>query len=787
MIPRRAFILAGAAVGGGLLIRYGLQTLDDGDAAQKFAAAGRRAAPLNAWLKISTDGTVTCGIHRAEMGQGVTTTLAMLLAEELDADWSKVRFEFTPIDRDYYNFGMLGRGQPLGDATASWRAATGTWAFRQLFHALGMSMTISSSSTVDAWDTLRPAGAAARQMLLAAAAQQWDTTVASLTTEPGFVIDSAGQRRLSYGELAESASRQLPPGKVPLKDPNLYRLVGHNPPRLDTPMKVDGTAVFGMDVRLPEMLYAAVVHSPVAGTRVADFSTHGAEGMAGVQHIGKAGAPGRERAVAVVATNSWQALQAAQHIEIRPVPQAGELADHHTMRLQYRNMLQTAEAILIRDDADMDRLLATANAPAADASQGTVTPAARTQVRVQAEYSVPFLAHACMEPMNCTALYTGNRLEIWAPTQAASIARDVAARLAGLDNSQVTLHTTLMGGGLGRRAEMDFVEQAVSVAIAVPNRPVKLFWSREQDIRHDAYRPAAACRLTGLVNNQGSLTALDCKLVTQSVVASYETRTPTPRGADAQSDKSVVEAMNPPVYPLDNLRLAFVPVDSHVPVGYWRSVAHSWATFFMESFIDEVALAAQQPPLEFRRIALAGSPRHLQVLDALAQAWATGARSVERVSNDSRANEPDAAYAHGVGYAIAESHGTVVAHAIEVATLGGAFHHVTRVVCAVDCGPVVHPDNVNAQVEGSVIDGLSAALYGDIAITDGRTVPGNFDAVRLLRLAECPPVEVHIVASQANRPGGIGEPAVPGVAPALVNAIYAATGKRIRDLPVAGR
>lgn len=767
MLSRRGFIMSAAAASGGLIIAYTYTALDDGAATAKLAATGQRGAPLNAWLKITPDGAVICGIHRAEMGQGITTTLAMLLAEELDADWADVRFEFVPVDRDYYNFGMLLNGQPLGDPDASWRAATGTWAIRQAFHALGMSMTIASSSTIDAWDTLRPAGAAARAMLLAAAAREWKTSVATLHTERGYVIDTAGNRKLSYGALAEQAASESPPSAVTLKDPADYRLIGHNPPRLDTPMKTNGTAVFGIDVQLADMLYATVIHSPVAGSQVSAFSTNGAESMPGVRAIVKAGAPGLERAVAVVADDSWQALQAAQRIKVTSAAASSELADSAELAAQYQARLNSAESVIFRDTV-ADRAEESGNADSAgnfDALLAELAPGAL----VTADYAVPFLAHVCMEPMNCTAWYTGNALEIWAPTQANSIARDIAAKLSGLSSDQVTLHTTFMGGGFGRRAEMDFIEQAVSVAMQVPDRPIKLFWSREQDIRHDAFRPAATCRISGTLDDRGMPGLLDYKLVTQSVAASYETRTPTPRGGNASTDKSVVEAVNPPIYPLQDLRVAFVPVELHVPAGFWRSVAHSWTTFFIESFFDELAVAAEINPLEFRRRALEGSPRHLHVLNTLA---------------DKLANNPSSEPGYGIGYAIAESHATVVAHAIEVLTTAGKLTRVQRVVCIVDCGPVVHPDNVIAQMESSIIDGLSAALYGKVAIRAGEVQPGNFDSYPVLRMADSPVIEVHLVASEQARPGGVGEPGLPGVAPALCNAIYAATRNRIRTLPV---
>jgi isoquinoline 1-oxidoreductase beta subunit len=761
MLSRRGFILSGAAVTGGLVVGYGYVALDDGDAAEKFAASGQPAAPLNAWLKIAPDGSVICGIHRAEMGQGVSTSLAMLLVEELDADWDRVRFELVPVDRDYYNFGMLGYGQPLGDPAASWRAATGTWAMRQLFHALGMSMTIASSSTIDAWDTLRPAGAAARQMLLAAAAREWDTTVSALRTDRGYVYDDANQRKLSYGALAEQASQETPPASVALKDPADYRIVGHNPPRLDTPIKVDGSAKFGMDINLPNMLFAAVVHSPVAGTEVQSFDANGAMEMPGVHAIVKAGKPGAEHAVAVVADNSWQALQAAKRVIVTPAPASSALVNSAQLSVRLRALLDDPSQVVFRDT------LAEAEDTAADADSGfdVLMSSAAANRRVTADYELPFLAHACMEPMNCTALYSGDALEVWAPSQASSVARDIAAKLCGLDSSQVTLHSTLIGGGFGRRADMDFVEQAVSVAVQVPGRPIKLFWSREQDMRHDSFRPAATCRMTGVFDHEAKLVALDYRLVTQSVVASYETRTPTPRGGDASTDKTVATTVNSPIYPVANLRVGFVPVELHVPAGYWRSVSHSWNGFFLESFIDELAVAADLSPLEFRRRALADKPRHLRVLDTLV----------------AKMGEPNG---DGVGYAVIESHTTVVAHAVEVTTVDNKFNKVTRVACAIDCGPVVHPDNVIAQMEGSIIDGLSAALYGQIDIDNGAAVQGNFDTYKRMRIADCPAIDVTLIDSEQKRPGGVGEPGVPGVAAALTNAIFAATGERIRSLPV---
>jgi isoquinoline 1-oxidoreductase beta subunit len=756
MPTRRTFIAAGAAVGGGLILAYGYgrQALDDGDAARKFAAGGS-AQPLNAWLKIHPDGRVVCAIHRAEMGQGVTTSLAMLLAEELDADWTQVSFEFAPVDRDYFNFGMLQNGRPFGDPADSWRAATGTWAMRQLFWSLGLSMTISSTSIIDAWDTLRPAGATARQLLLQAAARRWGMGAAELTTAAGAVLSPDGRRRLSYGELAEAAGQERPPRKVRLKSPAEYRLVGRSLPRLDTPAKVTGAATFGIDVRLPGMLFATLVHAPVAGSQVAGYTAPDSATLPGVSAILKVGKPGAETAVAVVADATWAALQAAQQVQVSAVAPATP-ADTRDYVAAYTALLGSPDAVTFRDDAPHG---------AADAGAATLEAALDgAATRVSATYAVPYLAHMCMEPMNCTAWLQDDHLTVWAPTQAHSIARDIAAAVCGLEPEQVTLHMTFMGGGFGRRAEMDFVEQAASLARQLPGRPVQLVWSREQDTRHDAFRPAALCRISAGLTTAGDIRALDYELVTQSVTASYETRTPTPRGGDAQSDQSVLTSVDPPVYPVARLRLRNTPVVSHVPAGFWRSVSHSWNTFFLESFIDELAAAQGATGLEFRRYLLAGEPRLLAVLNAVAEASGTPAA--------------------GTGYAIARSHGTVVAHAVQVSTVAGEFAAVTRVVCAIDCGPVVHPDGVIAQVESSIVDGLSAALYGEVDFRAGSAQQGNFDRYRRLRLADTPPIEVLLVSGTAERPGGVGEPALPGVAPALVNAIAAATGTRIRTLPI---
>ncbi len=763
MPTRRSFILSGAAVGGGLLVAYGIGRLDDGDVREKLAAQGRPGIALNAWLKIDRVGRVYCAIHRAEMGQAVSTSLAMLLCEELDADWPRVHFEFAPVDRDYYNFGLLLDGQPLGDPEASWWRGAGTWAIREAFHAIGLSMTISSSSVIDGWESLRPAGAAARAMLLQAAAREWQVPIERLRTRSGRVIDLTSRQVLDYGELAEAASRERPPRTLRLKPRARWRLLGRNLPRLDTRAKITGQARFGIDVLQPDMLHAAIRHSPIAGSRVARFDAKEAEAMPGVRGVVAAGKPGAETAVAVVADTSWQAQQAAARLSIVPAAVATPLMNSASTGKHFLALLDAPDAqqaVLFRDD-------------------DTLGPAAAERlanaVTVTAEYQLPFLAHACMEPMNCSARFSGEALEIWAPTQAHSMVRDIGAAICELDTDRVQVHTTFLGGGFGRRAEMDFVEQAVSVARQFEGRTIKLCWSREQDFLHDAFRPAAAARISGSIDTDGELLSLDYRLATQSVVASYETRTPTPRSGEARSDRSVVTALDPPIYRWPKLRVAYVPVTSHVPAGFWRSVSHSWNTFFIESFIDELAVAAGLSPLALRLQALAGQPRHRAVLEAVAAALSPASASAGA----------DARFRRGVGYAVAESHGTVVAHAIELHAAGTELAGISRVVCAIDCGPVIHSDGVVAQMESSIADGLSAALYGEMPIVDGMAQADNFDRYPRLRMAEMPAIEVILMDdSPRQRPAGVGEPGVPGVAPALLNALYAATGHRVRKLPL---
>lgn len=745
MISRRTFLVAGLAAGGGLLIGITRSMLDDGDATEKFANSGKQSIPINAWLKISTDGEITVGIHRAEMGQNIVTTIASMLAEELDADWQSLKFEFTPVDRDYFNFGMMKGGQPFGDPDASFGSSAGTWLMREMFHAMGLSITIGSSSTIDAWDSVRPAGASARQMLLKAAAKRWQVSVDQLETRDSHVINPATGDKLNYGELAEAAAKETPPSDPVLKDPAEFKLIGKNLPRLDDEMKVTGKATFGIDIDLPNMLYAAVTHAPIAGTQVDTFSDEALTDRTGISDIFPVGKPGAETAVAVVAENSWLALEAAKKIKVTSKAPANGVVNSDVLYQQYAQKLNDdPEPVIFREDGD------------------ALTALGSNSEVLSASYEVPYLAHVCMEPMNATALLDGDKLTLWVPTQAQSLARDFAATMSGLEPQNITVNCTFLGGGFGRRSEIDYVEQAVSAAMRVPGRPIQLIWSREQDVLHDMYRPAAFCKIKGSADTDGNITAIDYQLAIQSVVASLYQRAPNARGGDARKDSSVITTVNPSFYDIPNLKVSYVPIESHVPAGAWRSVSQSWNVFFMESFVDELAASKNLSPVQFRMQGLQNQPRHQAVLKAVEQ----------RVSGSAN-----------VGFAVTESHGSVVAHAIEIETTQDQLT-IKRIVCAVDCGQVIHPNNVIAQVESSIIDGLSAALFEEVTFTEGVAQQSNFDSYRRLRINETPVIETILLDSSKKRPGGMGEPAVPGVAPALANAIFSATGERVRSLPL---
>jgi len=707
-LTRREFLKISTALGGGLLIGIQVGTLARQAlaATEASASAPDTAFEPNVWLTITPDDWVTIRVGSSEMGQGVMTALPMLIAEELDAAWERVRAEFAPVGPAYAN------------------------------PAFGRQQTGGSRSIRGYWNTLREAGAVGRELLLEAAAQTWGVPAASCHAENGQVTHSETGRSLRYGELAGAAARLPVPEAVFLKEPQQFKLLGRAMLRLDSPAKVDGSAQFGTDVKLPGLLTATVLRCPVYGGKLKTFDDTRAKAVPGVRRV-----VAISSGVAVVADHFWAALQGRDALEVEwdPGPDAQLNSEAITARL--------AELVdsgtVGRNDGNADQALDNAGR------------------RVEAVYEVPYLAHACMEPMNCTAHVRADGCDIWVPTQGQTRTHDTAVRLTGLPPDKVQVHTTYLGGGFGRRGEQDFVIDAIETSRAA-GAPVKVMWTREDDIRHDYYRPATYNRLAAALNEQGMPIAWRHRIAGPSI-SQRDSRARETSGEDFSATEG---ALNLP-YAIPSIRVSYARVNSAVPVGYWRSVASSQNAFITECFLDEVAAAGSKDPYKLRRQLLAGQPRLRRVLELAADkaGWDTPA-AAERFR----------------GIAVAESFGSYVAQVAEVSIDRGRVR-VHRVVCAIDCGMIVNPDTIVAQMESGIVYGLTAALKGEITIENGRAVQSNFDSYPLLRLDECPDIEVYIVPS-LEAPGGVGEPGTPPIAPAVANAVFAATGKPVRRLPI---
>jgi isoquinoline 1-oxidoreductase beta subunit len=746
---RRRFLLGGLAAGGALLVGWGIAPPRQRLRSASPLAVEAGAVALNGWVAIAPDGTVSVVVPRSEMGQGVNTALPMLLAEELDAPLSAVRISQAPIDKIFGNLTVLRENLPFHpDDRGSIKQGV-QWVMSKVGRELGIMFTGGSTSVKDAWVPMREAGAVARAMLLRAAADTWKLDPARLSTRDGFVLHPDG-RRLGYGELAARAASvgaDIEPGDVRLKTPAEFRLIGQPVPRRDSPAKVNGSALFGIDARVPGMLYAALKMAPVVGAGVASFDASKAMAMPGVVKVVEVSSAlppfaGAGAGVAVVAKTWWQARQAAAAL-----PVSWSASPHASL---------SSEAIF----ADFARLLKSESGfTYFESGSQEVQGAAKT---LRAEYRAPFLAHATMEPINCTAQFKGGKLKLWTSTQVPSIAVDVAAKVAGVDRADVSLDVMLLGGGFGRRLEADMVAQAVAIAKALGGQPVQLIWTREDDIQHDVYRPQALARFAAQLDAQGNLLAWDNKSVSGAIGHQYFPRNLGLPGIGP--DKTTAEGEYDMQYAIPNRRIAHVIADSAVPIGYWRSVGHSHNAFFKEGFLDEVAHAAGKDPVLFRRELLRDHPRHLAVMEAAL----------------ARAGTASEGRAHGV--AVHQSFGSIVAQVAEVSVVDKQIR-VHRVVCAVDCGIVVNPNILAQQVESAVVFGLSAALAGEITLKDGRVQQSNFGDYPVLRMNEAPQVDTVIVPS-SEPPEGMGEPATPPVAPAVANAVFKLTGQRLRSLPL---
>ena len=656
---------------------------------------------LNAWIRIAPDDSVALLIRESEMGQGVLTSMSMILAEELEADWSKVTAEHAPADRAKY--GTQGTG--------------------------------GSTSVRQGYEPLRVAGAAAREMLIAAAAEQWGVPATACHAERGEVIHGATGRRLSYGRLAAGAARQPVPEHPQLKDPSEFRLIGHDTKRLDTPAKTTGRAVFGIDVRRPGMLVAQVVHCPVFGGQVESFDASAALGVPGVRHVVEI-----PTGVAIVADHFWAAQQGREALTVT-------WDEGSNGRISSEAITERCRTI-VRSGAEARRL---------GDVDAAVAGAAQT---LEAVYQVPYLAHATMEPMNCTADVRPGRCEIWAPTQSPSGAQAAGMRITGLPAEQVLVHTTFLGGGFGRRSESDFVADAVHTSKAV-GRPVKVVWTREDDMRGGYYRPMAYNEFVGGIDGAGWPVAWVHRMASPSILGGKGwLRGPIDRAA-------VEGAANLP-YDIPNLHVTWANPELPIPVHWWRSVGSSQNAYVTECFLDELAVLGGKDPVEVRRRLLGSHPRHRRALELAAEkaGWGTPL---------------PAGRARGI--AVHESFGSIVAQVAEVSLHDDGAPRVHRVTCAVDCGQVINPDTVRAQMESGIIYGLSAALYGELTLERGRVRQGNFHDYPVVRMREAPQIDVHIIAA-GDPHGGIGEPGTPPIAPAVCNAILALTGRPVRQLPI---
>jgi isoquinoline 1-oxidoreductase beta subunit len=706
-LSRRDFLNVSAAAGGGLAIGFHLPMGGDGSAA---AQAGK-GIEMNAWLVIGADDAVTIRVHRSEMGQGSSTAIPQLVAEELECDWSKVRMEFASVMRHIRENKVY------------------------VSFSTGGSRAIRDSHTY-----LRKAGATAREMLKTAAANSWGVAAAECKTEKGFVIHAASGRKVNYGAVAEAAAKVAPPADVKFKPDSAWTIAGTSPARFDLPSKVDGSAVYGMDVKVPGMVHAAIKQSPVFGGKVKSVDEAKVKSMPGVIAVVKL--PG-DGAVAVVAERFWQAKTAMDALPI--VWDEGEHAkvSQATIVDRLKKGLDEPGA-KVRHDGDFD---------------GTFAKAAK---KVEAEYFAPFLDHACMEPMNCTAQVTADGVEIWVPTQNVEGALAAAAEAAGVGPEKVKANLMLLGGGFGRRGRQDYVTQAVHIAKAA-GKPVKLIWSREEDIQHGFYRPISMGRLQAGLDASGNLTAYAHKVCGQSIFAYL-----LPHNIRDGWDASSMDGTYNQAYKMPNCKFDYVMRNTHVPVGFWRSVGSSQNAFITESFMDEVAHAAGKDPVEFRR-GLIANKSWLNVLNMAADKGNWG-KPLPKGS--------------GRGIAINACFGSITAHVAEVTVNARGRLKVDRVVVVLDTGHAVHPDNIAAQNEGGVAYALTAMLHGEITLKDGRVEQSNFDNYPSILIDQMPKVESHLSLTQGDWWGGVGEPSMAPLMAAVCNAIFMATGKRIRSLPL---
>ena len=707
---------------------------------------------LNGWVRIGADDSVTVVMSRSEMGQGVYTALSTVLADELDAHPDQLRIEQAPIDRIYNNQAVAVDGLPFHPDSHSSIKNLAQHLTGKTMREIGLMMTGGSSSVKDLWLPMRQAGASARAMLVAAAASQWQVPAEQIQVKDGVLSHPSG-KSARFGELAALAAQQTRPEHPTLKTADRFTLIGHSLARVEGNSKVDGSAVFGIDARPPGLLYAVIGMNPEVGGTFQIFDETQIKPIPGVTRI--VTLPelyGSTTGIAVVAKSTYLSMKILRQLTVEWCPgKANNLSDSH-IRTAMDSALDSNSGFTYFDSGDTDQALVTAD------------------TKLSADYSVPYLAHAPMEPPNCTVWFKEGRADVWAATQIPDLARHVVAQVLGIADDKVKLHLTLLGGSFGRRLEMDVIAQAAFIAKACEGTPVQALWDRSQDLQHDFYRPACVSRFTAGLDDKGHLTAWKNTSTSQAVLPQVLSRLfglPS-----AGPDKTTAEGAFDQPYEWPNASIGHSAIDLPVPVGFWRSVGHSHQAFFKESFIDEVAHAAKQDPLAFRLSLLKNHPRHARVLQLAASK--SGFKTVPFSHADGSLR--------AMGLALHESFGSIVAQVAEVSVKDGK-PQVHKVWCAIDCGTAINPDLIAQQMEGAVAFGLSAALYGQINLDKGRVQQNNFHNYPVLRLPQMPVVETFIVDSDAH-PQGVGEPGTPPIAPAVANALYILNGQRLRSLPL---
>lgn len=737
-ITRRAFIISGSIIGGGFALGLG-GTLYSNYKKKSFTGRGfEEGEALNPFIFIKPDNTIQLAIARAEMGQGVLTSLAMLCAEELEISLNQIEVIHPQVESPYANINLATNYQRTS-------SSEGFHFMEKVAYVLPYIATGGSTSIRDGYEHYRMLGASAREMLISAAAKKWEVATSDLKAANGFVINTAGDR-ISYGELAPLAAQEEPTKNPILKSKKAFNLIGKSVQRIDLKEKVNGTATFGIDVRQPDMLYAAVKHSPIKGAEVLSISNEAEilalRGVKKVMHWSEG--------AAVIADNTWRAQQAANKLDLELDTKGNESLSTDKIRQGLKQRL-SGEIDHIKDEKG--------NVDTAFDKAGSL---------VEAEYEVPFLAHATMEPLNCTILVKDGKAKVWVGHQAPFLVSMAVASEADVSKSDVEIDIKYLGGGFGRRAENDFVVEAAKIAKSMEGTPVQMVWSREEDTQNDTYRPMVLSRFKASIDDSEKVGALENHIAMQSVLSSSIGRNFPLMTPPESQDTTAPEGAANLAYDFATTKIGYSFVESPMRLGFWRSVGHSYNAFFTESFMDEMAHAIDKNSYSLRRQLLQNKPRQLKVLEKAAQM-----------------SDWDTTLPKGKarGIAFHESFGSMVTQIVEITVNAQKQYSVDRIYCVIDCGKYVNPDTIHAQMQSGIVYALTAAAYGEITVKDGKIEQSNFPDYDMIRLKHMPEVISHIMENEED-PGGVGEPATPPLAPALTNAIFAATGDRIRSLPL---